>query len=399
MALNNRIYKYTCDVCKRSIERLADPTRPDPLRCVITDQCEGKLSLTGTRFGLRPSTVPTVIGLLDRVKRGTVKDATVTAKALDRVSISSFNGSNGLTLGVLQSVETLTERLFFVYENGVQRVLERIPLTESLAPSFAAVTASLFELTPAALEYKRYTYNRTERCVFVQGRDDSAAQALLAFNDTSNVRVFVNGELLSSTLYDKTVAGTITFTPELEEPSLLIEIFVYKSLTQFYTDDQAIKLKFISLAQYDPLRTACAWGDAAKASKYVPLYCADISALDRSKTYGLVKLEAVDEAAAPVTVDADGCFFLANPPYAFQDKRLTATVPLAALISEGFSISFTVDEETGSTFAVVDGETLSPLSRALNITTLSSSLSSTQAAETVSLVVPRNERSFIIGPT
>lgn len=396
MALNNRIYKYTCDVCRRSIERLADPTRPDPLRCVITDQCSGKLTLASTRFGLRPANTPTVVGLLDRVKRGTSRALVTAVAPLDRVNLASFASSNGLTAAVLQSADTVSERLYFVTENGAQRVLERTSLA-ALTPSQAKVTAVLFELTPPALEYKRYTYVRAERCIYVQGKDDSATQSPLAFDDASNVRVFVNGELLQSSLYDKTVQGTITFTPELENPSLLIEVFVYKSLTQFFTEEQAIRLDFTTLPQLDAARANSAWGDAAKVAQYTPLYCADVSALDQAKTYGLVRFEAVDETAATVTVDAVGYFLLATPPYAFQDKLLTAVVPLASLTAEGFPLSFDVNGETGETNAVIDGNTLLPLARALTVTTLDS-MTSARETETVSLIVTRKAKTFILGP-
>lgn len=397
MALNNRIYKYTCDVCARSVERLADPTRPDPLRCVITDQCAGKLSLTSSRFGLRPVNTPTVIGLLDRVKRGASRTVTELAEPLDKVNLTSFSGSNGLTLGLLK-VTASSDNAYYVSEaGGGARVLARSPLTVDL-PSNVAVTAVLFELTPAALEYKRYTYVREERCVNVQGKDNSAAQALLAFDSTSNLRVFINGALLPSDRYDKTVSGVITFIPELEQPSLLIEVFVYKSLTQFFDDDEALRLDFVSLSEVAPEREGCAWGDAARVGAYVPLYCADVSALDSSRTYGLVRLEAVDEDDVAFTVEPNGVILLAGPPYAFQDKKLTATVPLTAFTDEGFPLGFSINGETGETNAVVDGETLQPLARPLTVQALSSPASA-QATETVGLLVTKNERSFILGPT
>jgi hypothetical protein len=275
-------------------------------------------------------------------------------------------------------------------------VLDRTPLADR-TPDQVTVTAVFFELTPAALEYKRYTYLRAERCVYVEGKDDSATQSQLAFDPEATVRVLVNGALLSSSLYDKTVQGRITFTPELEDLSLLIEVFVYKSLTQFFTEDDAIKLDFVSLPQNSAVRTGCAWGDSERVMEYTPLYCADVSALDRSRTYGLVRFEAIDEAAASVVIDPLGYFLLAAPPYAFQDKRLASVVPLTALTSEGFPISFAVSGETGETNAVIDGETLLPLARPLTVTTLST-IATDREAETVSLVIPRKEKTFIIGP-
>ena len=253
MALNNRIYKYTCDTCNRSIERLADPTRPDPLRCVITDQCAGKLSLTGTRFGLRPVNTPTVIGLLDRVKRGTDRTATALAKPLDKVSLASFSGG-GLTLALVKSKVVGVQRLFYINDiDNFERVLARVS-TSLTQPAELSVTAVLFELTPSALEYKRYTYVRADSCVYVQGKDDSASRSLLTFDSTSNVRVLVNGALLDSTLYTAT-SDTITFSPQLESPSLLIEVFVYKSLTQFFNEDQALRLTFSLLPTLDATRS------------------------------------------------------------------------------------------------------------------------------------------------
>lgn len=395
MALNNRIYKYTCDICNRSIERFADPARPDPLRCVITDNCNGKLKLTNTRFGLRPLSTPTVVGLLDRAKRGTPKSSLATSPPLDRINLSSFSGSNGLTLAVLKSIDTIAEREYVVFENGVPKTLARTSLA-ALLPSDVTITAVLFELTPAALEYKRYTYVRTERCVYVQGKDDSAAQGQLTFDSLSNVRVFVNGKLVSSSTYDK-ANNTITFTPELEEPSLLIEVFVYKSLSQFFSEDQAIRLSFTALSQYDSMRSGSAWGDVSRVDQFIPLYCPDVSALDKSRSYGLVRLEATDETSTLISaIDQQGYFLLAAPPYAFQDKRLTAVVPITAFTSEGYPLSFNVNSETGDTNAVVDGETLSPLSRPLAFSTVNTNTPS--STDTVGLVVARKEKTFIIGP-
>ena len=297
---------------------------------------------------------------------------------------------------MLQSVDAPSERVYFVNENGVNKVLDRTPLA-ALLPANVTISAVLFELTPPALEYKRHTYVRTERCVYVQGKDDSAAQNQLAFDVSSNVRVFVNGLLLSPDAYDKTVQGTITFTPELNELSLLIEVFVYKSLTQFFTEDAAIRLDFSIMPQYDPLRIEGAWGDAQRASQYTPLYCVDTTALDRSRAYGLVRFEARDETDTLVAIDAQGYFLLASPPYAFQDKRLTAVVPVTALTAEGFSLSFAINGETGETNAVIDGETLQPLVRPLALTILDT-IKTSREADKVGLIVTREEKTFIIGP-
>jgi hypothetical protein len=396
MALNNRIYKYTCDTCDRSIERLADPTRPDPLRCVITDQCAGKLSLAGTRFGLRPVNTPTVIGLLDRVKRGTARVAAAAEKPLDKVSLASFSGG-GLTLSLVRSKLSGSQRLFYINDSvGFERVLARCA-SDAVQPAALEVKAVLFELTPAALEYKRYTYSRTDSCVYVQGKDDSANRNLLTFDSTSNVRVLVNGALLDSTLYSA-AAGTITFSPQLEGPSLLIEVFVYKSLTQFFNEDQALKLAFSILPQLDATRSTGAWGNTLRVGAHTPLYCIDLGALDRTRTYGLVRFEAADENGTTYVISSTGSFLLARAPYAFEDKRLTATVPTTTLTAEGFSVSFAVNGETGSMELVIDGATLQPQARPLALTAMPAVAVSTQAADIVNLLVERNEKAFIIGP-
>jgi hypothetical protein len=345
---------------------------------------------------LRPNNTPTVVGLLDRIKRGVSRVESTISPGLDKVNLSSFASSNGLSLALVQSAATLAERFYYVNSGGVAKILERTSLIAA-QPTTLAVTAVLFELTPAALEYKRFTYNRIGRAIYVQGKDDSAAQGLLSFGLTDNVRVFVNGVLLDSTLYDKSALGTITFTPELESPALLIEVFVYKSLTQFFTDDQAIRLTFVPLVPLAPERAACAWGDVISVAQYTPIFCPDVSALDRSKNYGLVRFEATDENGDLVTIDPAGFFMLAEAPYAFEDKRLTATVQLTSFTSEGFPLSFSIDSETGTTTAVVDGETLAPLPRALSITKFSY-VKSTQTAETVSLLASRNQKTFILGP-
>jgi hypothetical protein len=65
-----RIYRFSCAVCQRSVERFAQGSRIDPVRCVITANCTGLMSLKGDHYGARLAPTPYVAGLEDRPTRG-----------------------------------------------------------------------------------------------------------------------------------------------------------------------------------------------------------------------------------------------------------------------------------------------------------------------------------------
>jgi len=305
MPSNNRIYTYSCDTCKRSVERIANTKRPDPLRCIITDQCEGRLSLTGSKLGLRPKNTKPVAGLADRQQRGFPQPSLSRITDIDPVSIAS-SSENHLSLSILRRrVDAFGVVFFLNDETGSERVLERRPVTFQPIPLTSSVNLNFYPLSTADLSFKQYTYVRQGRAVSVSGRDDSVQRSELKFTNDDIIRVFVNGERIDSIIIGN---NEITFNPQVEATTILIEVFVYKPVN--IIDQNLITVSASALSVNSNLRSINTWGDVEQVNGRHILYATDVGVLDESKLYILGSITATDENSISFTVKLDDSMLL-----------------------------------------------------------------------------------------
>jgi hypothetical protein len=355
MSSISKINIYTCDTCKRSIERLADGRRPDPVYCIITNKCHGRLTLTGTRFGLQPKLTEHVIGLSDWVQRGTIVEEAAPVIKTVLASISSFSGAGGLTVAGVRYQDADNARIFFAKAaDGSQFILEVGPVT-SLIPTKSKLQAVLYELTPEVLVYRHYTYAFHTAAAILEGQDDSAAQASLRFTASNVIKVYVNGVELPSSAYDRSVDNKITLTPQIIDTNIIIDVFVYNDIRTAFDPSNAIVLEFKALrtdkAEDLSLRNACGWGNVAaikdKDDNALLFFCTNIEELDNTKSYGVAYFNAVAANDTVMKIDpAELTILISSQPHAFNDKQLTRYLTGSSLLNNGV-LSFKQSEATG----------------------------------------------------
>jgi hypothetical protein len=354
MSSINKIGIYECDTCKRTIEQLTDGRRPDPVYCVITNRCRGKLTLKNTRMGTQPKLVAPVLGLADWVKRGTVAEVQPETIVQAQASISSFGGLGGLVIAAMRERTAGYARTFFVRDIvGDERDVETVFTIEPL-PKSTVINAYLYELTPAVLEYKQYTYNFSTSALTVEGQDDSPAQRMLRFSTSNTVKVLVNGVQLGVDEFDRTTDNRITLTPQINDANIVIDVFVYNDLSVGIDEANLIQIQFEALAsntvENTAIRNSTAWGDVKAIidtqGTNLLYYCSDITVLDTTKSYAVAYFEAATAMGASYRLDpAHVVVLLSSPPYAFNDKQLNRHLQGDKLINN--VLKFIQNETTG----------------------------------------------------
>lgn len=357
MGTANKVYVYQCDTCRRTVDLLNDGKHPDPVRCIITDKCRGRLSLTATRIG-QPRLTPPVVGLDDRIKRGSVISEAVAQPTKVPVNLLTFGGVGGLTLAALtMTTDSLATTFTATNVAGETVTVEALPPTAFL-PEDAVVTAIAFELTPEVLDFRHYMFTYTGSAATIEGQDSTPDRNLLRFNAlSSKLRVYVNGIELPTTAYDRTVNDIITLTPTLVDSMLIIDVYVYKDVTLSFNEDAAVRLDFIALGATSSTdlaqRDTGSWGNVTEVelpdgSQRALLYCIDISGLDEHKSYGIARFDTTDADGNVQTLRAsDLTLLFAEAPYAFSDKVTLKYLPCSTLVDDHAVLFFAVNEANG----------------------------------------------------
>ena len=355
MSSISKINIYTCDTCKRSLERLADGRRPDPVYCIITDKCRGKMSLTSTRSGLQPKLTKHVGGLSDWVQRGSTPEQPATIIKPQYASISSFSGGGGLTVAAIRYKDVGSVRTFFANcTDGTKFTLETRTIANRM-PISSSITAVLYELTPEVLVYRHYSYAFHSAAAVLEGQDDSAAQAALRFTAENVIKVYANGIELPAEAFDRTVDNKITLTPQIIDTNIIIDVFVYNDIRTAFDPANAINLEFKALnpskAADLSVRNACGWGNVVdindKHGAAVLYFCTDIAALDTSKSYGVAYFNVTSAADVTKTIaPSELTILISSQPHAFNDKQLTRYLTGTSLFDNGV-LSLKQSETTG----------------------------------------------------
>lgn len=369
MASINKINVYTCDTCKRSIEKLVDGNRPDPIRCNITQSCKGKFSLSNTHYGVQPKTTPPVSGLVDWSARGSITPTPTVDKNTIDVPVSSFN-NYGLTLAGPQyrdyGIGGLTRDFFIPTVNGVDFVFETLTSSDFSTLS-SSISFDMFEISPEVLSYRHYTYTSKGSISVVEGADNSASQISLQFTSVNNIKVFVNGIELSSTQYDRSTLNKILFTPKLIDSNLVVDVFVYNDIRSYANNTNTKTISFKSLPPNNltnlSTRNNCSWGDVATVSidgvKKVLLFCDDLSVLDVTKSYAISKITVhASNNSIDTPIASSLTLLIGEQPNAFNDKKTNVYISGVSFLSS-FILSFKLDFSTGGYIPTVTNDIIS----------------------------------------
>lgn len=160
--------RLTCNVCKRTTDRLVDNTRFAPDRCTITLRCQGRLLPVEYRSDGQITTAPQ-IGVTDWVPRGSTQQvATVVAEP--------------------RLLDTST---------GVRQQLVLAVALPSEPPPGSTATLSLQVRAETSKDFKSYVYRRDTEFSTISGVEDGLSQKTLKFRvwgpDPDEVQVYLNG--------------------------------------------------------------------------------------------------------------------------------------------------------------------------------------------------------------
>jgi hypothetical protein len=289
----------------------------------------------------------------------------------------------------------------FIVESGT---------TASDFPLTTVVNLLLYEITTQLLDYSKFTYEINGTVSQILGPDDSPQQLNLRFTSSNSIAIYVNGVLLDSSAYDRSVDNQITFSPSIVDSSNLIEVFVYLPTSQLITGT-TVTLTFKPLTTSNGndvyYRNQLTYGDVGGAmvdgtTRYL-LYCTDLSALDITKTYSVqnVNVTSSVSGATARVLPTEIRFLLAKEPYAFEDKDLHAYVAGETIIATGTVISFVQSEATGQYYlGIPDSFVTQIFNPVIPLNTLAGITEDTPA---VLVNVPGStevlKRKFILGPS
>jgi hypothetical protein len=369
-----RIYRFKCTVCQRSVERFAQGDRINPVRCVITANCNGLLTLTSDHYGARLTPTPYVPGLEDRPVRGSVMNE-ITSATITQIPITS---APSLALTLL----ACTTSYQIVDLNGIARTVGVIPGQ----PLDVTVELVLRELSSASLAYTRFIFQRKQEVIKIVGRDDSASQGTLMIPIGHNIQIFVNGTVQDPSTYTYTTTDVSFITPIIGA-TITLEIFV--SQPPATVGDELI-LAFNGLDVNDAARLGLAWGDTASADNMYPLFCTDMSMLNITKAYQVVRAQGIDIFGGKFSF-IQGEILLSYAPHSFTDVNRTQQLNLSSLLS--LPLTFNPDTITGLMSLTVNDIAINNRVRPILIEPLG--LTSVVTSQLVS----HKATSYILGPT
>jgi len=319
--LNNYII-YQCSVCKRQTEIKNDSRRPDPVRCIITYKCRGRLSRVGTSNGKKFLITPPVAGLQDYIQRGTViSEPTAT---IENPSITLDTSALGMfTIACLTRTEltgappTGTHAFSILDASSTPFVVDVLEADNEQLGLGIEVLMNLFPISPSLIQSTAYTYLVSGVVQVIEGPDDSPSAIVLLFNSANTLAVYVNGVLLDPSFYDRTVDNRITLTPAIYESNNVIQIIVYNDLTPTIHSDVNVLIT-LSFKMLDPTIVAdaeylsnSAWGDheaviipgltlrpgeLVAGQRYL-MHCVDLSPLSQDTSYGIASLQGVSSSS------------------------------------------------------------------------------------------------------
>jgi hypothetical protein len=406
MSSGTKVYKYRCNKCERTVELVSDNRRPDPSRCVITEQCRGTLDPLGSRRGDRARLTTPVAELVDRIPRGTTVSITEAAADPTLVTLSTFNNMNGLTIAGPRRTVVGAEAIYSLQDSaGVSFELERRPAT-AIYEGLSHINMMVYELTAAVLSSQKYTYTFRSIAQLIEGIDSSKEQRLLRFGSLDTLKVLVNGIELSPAAYDRTQGDSIRLTPSITAAEIIIDVYVFKNRAQLITEVSLIKLVFKALTDTiaidRDLRSGCAWGDIARlttpdSNERALLFCTDLKGLEQRKTYSVARFEAVNTGGGVRVISPSEIWMLlSDAPHSFIDKRLDEVINGISLVQQEFNFTHDLSEATGDLVPVTNASALTLLSTRLAPKAEAAILpTSTLGAERV---YAKRPIAYIIGP-
>ena len=271
---------YKCDTCGKEVDVDNDLTHAFIDRCNLTKGCLGRL-----RFVEDKNVKDNILNYTTAVQSsiiGTKEDTSIPEY------ISPCSGtSNEITLAV--------KGLFMSASNAV------VTLTEILTKE---------------VEYVEYVYNITIPVSAISGKDNSAQQKILTFDETSDISIYINGQEYDSSLYTAE-NNIIRFNSPIiyatfGTSSIFVKILVFTAATEV--------IRTLSFDRNVPGLSTSAWSnvqDVKINNEFYSLFtCTDLTTIDLN-TRLTIKSIKVDGVEYPTSESA---IILAAEPFTIADR-------------------------------------------------------------------------------
>jgi hypothetical protein len=370
----NSVTVFECNTCKRRVEIVLDPKRPNPVRCSITYKCPGKYTKVKTKNSKSFLFTPIITGVQDYIPRGTPIPEIIPEPINPLISLLA--GSDQLVLAATYKknnyiVDNVREQDGISNPDGTEIIEKNIfPLPESGHPdrlNFNTLTLELYELDTNVTEFTEFYFIRKINTRQIAGIDDSDNNLMMRFQaGVDTIKVFVNG--VEWPQYDDTVyqdkyftAGSsavenyITFQPALSGTSNTIKILVQKPLLIKEDSSKIKRLVFSGLDGIETARTTNSWGDTTAVSVsdvnsseldlHRFLYTSSglrESGLNFNYRY-IIRRVASSGAAAKYLDLKDVHLLFAKDPYSYVDKVSDLSLNLQTAIDNSAILQFYED--------------------------------------------------------
>lgn len=313
----NKFIIFQCDTCKRLKELKINGTRIDPIRCIITNKCRGKLTRVGESSIKKFLLTPPAPGLQDYIQRGTVISAPIITGNEQNIPLNSGDGI--ISLAILTRTEVTGApptgtHIFSVLGTDSVPIVVSVPLADyQTLASNVKVLLNIFPISSAALQHTNYNYLKTGSVFSISGPDDSPNPSSLRFSESNKIKILINGIELSPTAYTISIPNqSVTFTPSIFESNNIIDIVVYNDLKANISPASIISLEFyildptkkipdpaanLQIADFS-LLSSSSWGNYNSVN--IPnigtrflMHCGDLSALVNDTSYGVNDVQIV----------------------------------------------------------------------------------------------------------
>ena len=210
-----------CDTCKKKSKRLILKNYGQINKCNLTLACRGKLiKLHESNVSSNTETINTIIGN----SNGVIEKLKVEKK------ITVLNGPNHIALSVSQ---TPSDLLTFQY--------------------------TLREIKFDNKQFIEYRYLvPAQNSTIISGKDHSSTQKVLSFDSDIELSIFVNGDPLTNSQYDRSIDNQISISNVFTLATNEVKIYAYK-----FTIYDEVQLTF---NRVDSSNT-CAWGNVKSIKK------------------------------------------------------------------------------------------------------------------------------------
>lgn len=312
---------FQCDKCNRQIELQIDDNRIDPIRCIITYKCRGKLSRGSISHTKKFLVTPPVSGLQNYIQRGAVISSAPIINPLPIASINTggINGAGMITMAVLKKTQYISTHDYSVMGLNNQPILINTGVNNNIQlAQNVKMILNIFPISSSILQSTTYTYLRSGDVHVLSGADNSPNNIVLRFSNSNKIGVYVNGIEMNQSSYILSITNqSITFTPSIYESNNVINVIVYNEISVNVSKSSIISLVFDvldptinlpppNISDISYLNTS-SWGNYASVdilnqTQYL-MHCTNLSALSNDISYGVDSIQVV--IGAPI---ANGSF-------------------------------------------------------------------------------------------